>query len=347
MDFTAKQIADYLEGKIEGDPQTTVNQIAKIEEATPGTISFLSNPAYTPHIYSTKASIVLVSKSFKPEKPLACTIIRVDDPYGALARLLELYKKSIPEKTGVSSLARIGEGVQPGQNSYIGEFAYIGDHVKLGNHVKIYPHAYIGDHSIIGDNTIIYSGVRIYDHMVIGQSCTIHANAVIGADGFGFAPQGGNGFLKVQQIGNVIIEDNVEIGAGTAIDRATMGSTIIRKGVKLDNLIQIGHNVVIGENSVIAGQAGVAGSSKIGSHCMIGGQVGIVGHLEIGDNVKIGAQSGISSNIKSGEIRMGSPAFDASKYRKSYVHFRNLDKIVTRLSDLEAELTRLREEKSK
>ncbi len=337
MEYTAKQIAGFINGTIEGDDTVSVNQIAKIEEALPGTITFLANPAYTQYIYKTQASIAIVSNDFIPEQPLPCTIIRVLDPYASIAQLLEIYKRSLPKMTGISSLAFVAASSKPGENNYVGEFAYIGEGVSLGENVKIYPHCYVGNNVSIGDDTILYSGVRIYDQCMIGNHCTIHSNAVIGADGFGFAPQGENGFLKVQQIGNVVIEDHVEVGAGTYIDRATMGSTIIRKGVKLDNLIQIGHNVVIGENTVIAGQAGVAGSTKIGRNCMIGGQVGISGHLVIGDNVKIAAQSGISSNIKSGEIRMGSPAFEASKYRKSFIHFRNLDAIVKRLEHLESE----------
>lgn len=346
MDLKARQIADYLQGTIEGDPEATVNQIAKIEEAVSGTITFLANPVYTQYVYSTKASIVLVSNSFKPEKPLGCTIIRVEDPYGALSKLLELYRKSIPEKKGVSSLAFIGEGTAAGEDNYIGEFVVIGQGVKLGKNIKIHPHCYIGDFSVIGDHTTIYSGVRIYDHTLIGRSCTIHSNAVLGADGFGFTPHGSNGFMKVQQIGNVVIEDDVEIGAGTTIDRATMGSTVIGKGVKLDNLIQIAHNVVIGENTIMAAQSGVAGSTRIGSNCMIGGQVGIIGHLNIGDDVKIAAQSGISTNIKSGEIHMGSPSFPIASYRKSYVHFRNLDKIVKKIKELEEQIDKLNSKRS-
>lgn len=342
MEFTAKQIAGFLNGEIEGDPESKVSGISKIEEAIPGTLTFLANPAYTQFIYSTGASIVLVNKSFIPEKKLTPTIIRVEDPYGALARLLEMYKSSQPEKTGISPLAFISDNSPAGENNYIGEFVYIGESVRLGKNVKIYPHCYIGSEVSIGDGTILYSGVRIYDHCIIGSDCTLHSNVVIGADGFGFAPQGESGFMKVAQIGNVIIEDKVEIGAGTAIDRATMGSTTIGKGVKLDNLIQIGHNVTIGDNTVMAGQAGVAGSTKIGRNCMIGGQVGIAGHLTIGDDVKIGAQSGISNNIKSGEIRLGSPAFDAVSYRKAYVHFRNFEKIMQRIDMLEAEIKRLK-----
>ncbi len=338
IEYTAGQIAAFLEGTVEGDIEAKVSHLSKIEDANPGSITFLSNPAYTPFIYTTHATITLVSESFTPDQPLNCTIIRVKDPYGALAKLLEMYQKSLPVKSGISELAFISDKASLGGNNYIGAFSYIGDNVSIGDNVKLYPHCFIGDHVSIGNNTCLYSGVKIYDNCQIGENCTIHANAVIGADGFGFAPQAESGFRKVYQIGNVIIEDHVEIGAGTAIDRATLGSTIIRKGVKLDNLIQIGHNVVVGENTVMAGQVGVAGSTKIGSNCMIGGQVGIAGHLTIGDDVKIGAQSGISNNIKSGEIRLGSPAIDIAKYKKSAVHFRNLDNIVDRLEKLEDKL---------
>lgn len=345
MEFTAEQIAQYLKGTVEGDPLASVNRIAKIEEATRGTITFLANPAYTPYIYKTNASIVLVRDSFMPEKELHCTIIRVRDPYGSLASLLELYKSSIPEKKGISSLAFLADSTTTGKDVFVGAFSHMGDNSKLGNKVKVHPHCYIGNNVSIGDHTVLYSGARIYDDCVIGKNCTIHSNAVIGADGFGFAPQGENGFRKVEQIGNVIIDDNVEIGAGTAIDRATMGATRIHQGVKLDNLIQIGHNVVIGENTVIAGQSGVAGSTKIGRNCMIGGQVGISGHLTIGDDVKIAAQAGVSSHIKDGQVFMGSPAFDASRFRKAFVHFRNLETLVKKIEALEAAVGRLQKGK--
>ena len=341
MEFSASKIADFLQGSLEGDADVTVTQFAKIEEATKGTLTFLANPAYTSYIYTTNASIVLVREDFVPEKPIGSTLIRVKDPYGALARLLELYKGNIPEKTGISQLAFISPTAEVGENAYIGEFAYIGDKVKMGKNVKVYPHCYIGDNVHIGDDTILYSGVRIYEQSQIGKNCTLHANAVIGADGFGFAPQTDNNYKKVAQIGNVVIEDNVEIGAGTTIDRATLGSTIIRKGVKLDNLIQIGHNVVVGENTVMAAQCGVAGSSKIGKNCMIGGQVGISGHLTIGDNVKMAAQCGVPSNVKDGQIIMGSPAMEAAQYRKAFIYFRNFEKLVKRIDELEKEIERL------
>ncbi len=344
MEYSASEIAAFLKGELEGDPAVRVSQIAKIEEATEGTMTFLANPAYTPHIYTTQASIILVRNDFQPEKPLEGTLIRVDDPYGALARLLELYQKSLPEKKGISKLAFISPKTTPGEHAYIGEFAYIGDRVIMGKNVKIYPHVYIGDGVHIGDNTILYSGVRIYDNCHIGADCTLHANAVIGADGFGFAPQDDNHYKKVAQIGNVVIEDRVEIGAGTTIDRATLGSTRIKRGVKLDNLIQIGHNVVIGENTVMAAQCGVAGSSKIGRNCMIGGQAGISGHLTIGDEVKMAAQAGVPSHVKDGQVIMGSPAMEASQYRKSFIYFRNFEKLVKRIDELEKELKKLQAE---
>ena len=342
MEYSAKEIADFLQGQIEGDPDVKVSQIAKIEEASAGTMTFLANPAYTPYIYKTNASIVLVRSDFVPEQALMATLIRVEDPYGALARLLELYQKSLPQKTGISDLAFISSSAEVPDDNYIGAFAYIGDHVKLGKNVKVYPHCFIDDHVTIDDNTVLFSGVRIYNNCRIGANCTLHANAVIGADGFGFAPQTDNNYKKVAQIGNVVIEDSVEIGAGTTIDRATLGSTIIKKGVKLDNLIQIGHNVVVGENTVMAAQVGVAGSTKIGKNCMIGGQAGISGHLNIGDDVKMAAQAGVSSHIKDGQIIMGSPAMEASKYRKAFIHFRNFETLVKRIDELEKELKKLK-----
>jgi len=342
MEFTAREIADLLQGVCEGNPDVRVSQLAKIEEAKKGTMTFLANPAYTSHIYSTEASIILVRDDFQPEKDIQGTLIRVKDPYGALARLLEIYKKNTPEKTGLSELAFVSPKAEISKSAYIGEFAYVGDGAVVGKDVRIFPHAYIGDNVHIGDNTTLYSGVRIYDNSRIGTLCTIHSNVVIGADGFGFAPQTDNHYKKVAQIGNVIVEDHVEIGAGTTIDRATLGSTIIRHGVKLDNLIQIGHNVVIGENTVMAAQCGVAGSSKIGKNCMIGGQVGISGHLSIGNDVKIAAQTGISSSIKDGQIVMGSPAMEAFRYKKSFIYFRNFEKLVKRIDELEKEIKKLK-----
>ncbi len=342
MEYSAREIADFLQGRIEGDPDVKVSHIATIEDASVGAMTFLANPAYTPHVYKTKASIVLVREDFVPEQVIEACLIHVKDPYGALARLLEMYEQGLPEKQGISQLAFISPKASVGENVYIGAFAYVGENVKLGKNVKIYPHCFIDDNVHIADDTILYSGVRIYKNCKIGIKCNIHANAVIGADGFGFAPQTDNNYKKVAQIGNVVIEDMVEIGAGTTIDRATLGSTIIRKGVKLDNLIQIGHNVVIGENTVMAAQVGVAGSTKIGKNCMIGGQAGISGHLSIGDDVKMAAQAGIPGSIKDGQIVMGSPAMEASQYRKAFIYFRNFEKLVKKIEELEKELKKLK-----
>lgn len=344
MEFSARQIAEYLHGEIEGNPEATVSRIAKIEEGTPGSLTFLSNVAYTPYIYKTKATIVLVSNTFVVEKPLECTLIRVKDPYNSLAELLDLYQSQFPARTGISSNAFCAQETSLDNIAYLGDFAYVGKNVTLGKNVSIYPHCYIGDNVTIGDDTILYSGVKIYDNCVIGKNCTFHANAVIGADGFGFAPQSDSNYRKIAQIGNVVIEDHVEIGANTTIDRATMGSTYIGKGVKLDNLIQIAHNVTIGENTVMAAQSGIAGSTRVGKNCMIGGQVGISGHLVIGDDVKMAAQTGVGSNIREGEIIMGSPSMPISKYRKAFIYFRNFEKLVQRIDQLEAELKSLRKD---
>lgn len=342
MEFSASQIAAFLQGNVEGDSSITVNRLEKIEEATQGSLTFLANPAYTPYIYKTNASIVLVSKTFVPEQPVPATLVRVDDPYNALASLLELYKSRQPRKTGISQQAYIAGSAQVGDNAYVGEFAWIGENVTLGENVRIYPHCFVGDNVKIGNGTTLFSGVRIYEECVIGNECTIHSNSVIGADGFGFAPQSDSNYRKVAQIGNVIIEDHVEIGACTTIDRATMGSTIIKKGVKLDNLIQIAHNVVVGENTVIAAQSGIAGSTRIGKNCMFGGQVGISGHLNIGQEVKMAAQTGASAHVKDGQIMMGSPAMEATKFRKSFIYFRNFENLIKRIDDIEKEIKALR-----
>ncbi|MCX6231449.1 MAG: UDP-3-O-(3-hydroxymyristoyl)glucosamine N-acyltransferase [Bacteroidetes bacterium] len=339
MKFTVQQIAETLGGVIEGNPEISVNTLSKIEEGTEGSLSFLANKLYTPYIYTTLASAVIVNKDFVAEQPIKTTLIRVEDAYSAFAKLLEFYNQVKLNKTGISQLAFISLYAEIGENNYIGEFAFIGENVKLGKNVKIYPQVYVGDNSVIGDNTTIFPGAKLYSDTIIGKNCIIHAGVVLGADGFGFAPQADNVYNKVAQIGNVIIEDNVEIGANTSIDRATLGSTIIKKGVKLDNQIQIGHNVVVGENTVIVSQTGIAGSTKIGKNCMIAGQVGIVGHISIADNVKIGAQSGINTSVKKeGAALLGSPAHDVGEYRKTLVHFRNLSKLVARIEELERKL---------
>lgn len=338
MKFTAREIADLIRGTVEGNPDIEIHKLSKIEQGEPGSISFLGNPKYTHYIYQTKASAVIVNRDFNPEQQVGCTLIRVDNAYNAFATMLEAYNNLTSKKTGISSYAAIAGTAEIGDDCYIGDFVSLGEHVRIGNKVKIYPNTSIGDNVVIGNNTTIYSGVRIYNDCHIGSSCTLHSGVVIGADGFGFAPQTDNHYAKVAQIGNVVLEDNVEVGANTTIDRATLGSTIIRKGVKLDNLVQVAHNVEIGENTVIAAQTGIAGSTRIGRNCMIAGQVGIIGHLEIGNDVKIAAQSGISTNLADGSIAMGSPAFDIGTYRKAYVYFRSLPKLVDRLSALEKKL---------
>ncbi|MFH4965362.1 UDP-3-O-(3-hydroxymyristoyl)glucosamine N-acyltransferase [Gaetbulibacter sp. M235] len=338
MKFTAQQIAGILEGDIIGDENVEVSKLSKIEEGIEGSLTFLANPKYTPFIYSTKASITIVNRTFKAENNLKTTLIKVDDAYKSFSKLLEYYNVIKLNKTGIEQPSFISDSTEYGQNIYIGAFSYIGEHVKIGNNVKIFPGAYIGDNVIIGDNTVIFSGVKIYSETVIGNYCVLNSGVIIGADGFGFAPSEDGEYSKVPQIGNVILEDFVDIGASTTIDRATLGSTIIRKGVKLDNQIQIAHNVEIGKNTVIAAQTGIAGSTKIGENCVIGGQVGIVGHLTIGNNVKIQAQSGIGRNVKDNEILQGSPAIGYSDYNKSYVHFKNLPKIVKDINEIEKKI---------
>jgi len=338
MEFSAQQIAELLGGSVEGNAEIKVNNMSKIEEGAPNTLSFLANPKYTQYIYTTDASIVLVNKSFVLERPVkkTCTLIRVENAYESFAKLLQLYHQFKGNKIGIEQPSFIHPTAKIGQDCYVGAFAYIGENVKIGNNVKLYPNVFVGDNCKIDDDTTLFSGVKVYHECWIGKHCTIHSNTVIGSDGFGFAPNTeGETFAKVPQIGNVIIEDHVEIGSNSSIDRATMGSTVLRKGVKLDNLVQIAHNVEVGENTVIAGLSGVAGSTKVGKNCMIAAQVGIVGHIRIADGVKIAGQSGIATSIeKEGEIVQGSPAFSISDYRRSYVLFRSLPKLNDRLNDL-------------
>ncbi|MCR5862355.1 UDP-3-O-(3-hydroxymyristoyl)glucosamine N-acyltransferase [Flavobacterium sp. J372] len=334
MKFTAAQIAGILEGDVVGNPGAEVYKLAKIEEGTDGSLTFLANPKYQSYIYSTKATITIVNRTFEPESEITTTLIKVDDAYKAFSKLLEYYNQVKLMKSGIEQPSVISENVTYGTDLYLGSFCYLGKNVKIGNNVKIYPNTFVGDNVTIGDNCILFAGVRVYSETEIGNNCTFHSGAIIGSDGFGFAPNENGEYNKVPQIGNVIIEDNVDIGACTTIDRATLGSTIIKRGVKLDNQIQIAHNVVIGENTVIASQTGVAGSTKIGKNCIIGGQVGIVGHITIGNNVRIQAQSGVGKSIPDGEAVQGSPALGYSDFNKSYVHFRNLPKIVSDIEDL-------------
>ena len=338
MKFTAEQIAGILEGEIVGDPNIEVSRLSKIEEGVAGSLTFLSNPKYLNYIYTTKASITIVNETFVPESPITTTLIKVADAYKAFSKLLEFYNQVKLNKSGIESPSFISENAKYGENLYLGSFSYIGDNVVLGDNVKIYPGSFIGDNVTIGNNVIIFAGAKIYSESVIGNNCTIHSGAIIGADGFGYAPNEDGTYNKIPQIGNVVIEDNVDIGANSSIDRATLGSTIIRSGVKLDNQIQIAHNVEIGKNTVIAAQTGVAGSTKIGENCMIGGQVGIVGHLTIGNNVRIQAQSGVAGNIKDNEVLQGSPTFGYSDFSKSYVHFKNLPKLVKEIEELKKEI---------
>jgi UDP-3-O-[3-hydroxymyristoyl] glucosamine N-acyltransferase len=343
MKFTAKQIAGFINGKVDGDKSATVNTLAKIEEGEEGAISFLANPKYQHFIYETKSSIVIVNKDFVAEKPLTTTIIRVDDAYASFAKVINAYDEAKKSSLkGISPNAFIHKSAKIGKNAYVGDFAYVGANSVIGKDAKIYPNSYVGINVKIGDNVLMHPGVKIMDECVIGHNCTFQAGAVIGSDGFGFAPQQSKNYERVAQIGNVIIEDNVDIGANTTVDRATMGSTIIRKGVKLDNLIQVAHNVEIGENTVMASQTGISGSSKIGENCMFGGQVGIAGHLKIADGVKLAAKSGVASDIpKENNVLMGAPAFEHKPFLQAYVYFRKLPELNKKISKLESKIKEL------
>ena len=339
MKFTAAQIAEILEGEVVGDENVVVFKLAKIEEGIAGSLTFLANPKYVNFIYSTKATITIVNDNFIPEQSLTTTLIKVKDAYQSFSKLLEYYNQVKLMKSGIEQPSVISENVIYGDHLYLGSFSFIGKNVTIGHNVKIYPNCFIGDNVIIGDNCIFYAGVKVYSETEIGNNCNFHSGCVIGSDGFGFAPTEDGKFSKIPQIGNVIIEDNVEIGANSTIDRATLGTTFIRSGVKLDNHIQVAHNVEIGENTVIAAQTGIAGSTKIGNNCFIGGQVGIAGHITIGNNVRIQAQSGVGKNINDGEVIQGSPSFGYSDYSKSYVHFKNLPKIVNDIHEIQKKIT--------
>lgn len=336
MDFKASVIAEFLKGSVEGNPEAKVNDVSKIEEGKAGTLSFLANPKYEKYIYNTESTIVIVNEDFTPQKSIPATLIRVPNAYESFAALLRLYEQSKPKKAGLSPQASIAESAKMGKDIYVGEFTVVSDKVSMGNGVVLYPQVYVGEGVQIGEGTILHPGVKVYEGCVIGKHCVIHAGAIIGGDGFGFAPNQENNYEKVPQLGKVIIEDHVEIGANTTVDRSTMGATILRKGVKLDNLIMIGHNVEVGENTVIAAQSGISGSSKVGKNCMFGGQVGLIGHITIASGVKIAAQSGITKDIKEeGIVIQGSPAFEFGPYQRSYAVFRNLPKLAKQVSDLE------------
>jgi UDP-3-O-[3-hydroxymyristoyl] glucosamine N-acyltransferase len=343
MEFTINQVAAMLQGEVVGNGGEKINTIAKIQEAKPGTITFLANPKYEKYIYSTEATAVIVSRDFIPESPVKATLIKVADPYSSFTRLLEEYDRIINyARNGIEEPSFIGAGVIVGENIYRGAFSYVSSGARIGNNVKIYPHVYIGDNTTIGDNCILFAGVKIYSGTVMGNNCIIHAGAVIGSDGFGFAPQEDGTYKKIPQLGNVVIRDNVEIGANTVIDCATMGSTIIDNGVKLDNLVQIAHNVEIGANTVIASQTGISGSTKLGKNCILAGQVGLVGHIEIGDRVTLAAKTGLGKSVKKeGSVKFGYPAMDHKDYLRCHAVFRNLPELSQRVHELEKKILNL------
>ncbi len=346
MEFSAKQIAAYIQGEIVGDENATVHTFAKIEEGIPGAISFLSNPKYTPYIYESKASIILVNKDFVPEHDIKATLIKVDNAYESLAKLLTLYEQSKPKLTGIDLLAYIAPTAKVGQNVYIGPFAYIGDYAEIGDNTAIHPHATVSAGAKVGSDCILYSNVTVYHDCRVGNRCILHAGCVIGADGFGFAPTP-EGYEKIPQIGITILEDDVEIGANTCVDRATMGATIVHRGVKLDNLVQIAHNDEIGSHTVMAAQVGIAGSTKVGEWCMFGGQVGIAGHIHIGNKVDLGAQSGVPGNLKDGSRLIGTPPMELKPYFKAQAVFRKLPDMYFELNALRKELNELKQQLNK
>lgn len=342
MEFTAEQIANVIGGRVEGNKDAKVHTFAKIEEGTEGAISFLSNPKYTHYLYNTKSSIVIVNEDLELEKDIDATLIRVKNAYESIAKLLQIYEASKPKKTGVAPQAYIAPSAKLGNNCYVGPFAYVGEGAEIGDGCQIYPHAVIGDNIKVGTNCIFYPNTTIYQGCKIGNNVTIHAGSVIGADGFGFAP-GADGYDKIPQIGIVVIEDNVEIGANTCVDRSTMGATVIHKGVKLDNLVQVAHNVEIGENTVMSAQVGIAGSTKVGSWCMFGGQVGLAGHITIGDKTFLGAQSGVPGSLKGGEELIGTPPMNPRAYFKSQAIFRRLPDMYKDLNDAKKKIEELNE----
>ena len=342
MEFTVNQIAAIINGKVDGDGDQIVSKVGSIENAANGSISFLSNQKYEPHIYETEATAVIVSNGFNPSKKLKTTLIRVEDPYLSFTALLEEYEKITSFlKEGIEDPVHIGEKTTVGEKIYMGAFAYLGNNVKVGNNVKIHPHVFIGDNTTIGDNCILHSGVKVYSGTKIGNYCTLHSGAVIGADGFGFAPQQDGSYKKIPQLGNVILEDHVDVGANTTIDCATFESTIIREGVKIDNLVMIAHNVEIGKNTVMAGQSGISGSTKVGKQVIIAGQVGSVGHITIGDKAILAAKAGISKDVGEGESVFGAPAFEMNKFMRSYAVFRKLPDVTKRIQELEQKILNL------
>ena len=346
MEFSAKQIAEYIQGVIEGDENATVHTFAKIEEGIPGAISFLSNPKYTHYIYDTESSIVLVNKDFVPEKEVKATLIKVNNAYESLAKLMTLYEQSQPKRTGIDPLAYVAPTAKIGKDVYLAPFACVGDNAEIGDGTELHPHATVGRGAKVGKNCILYTNCNVYHDCRVGNNCILHSGCVIGADGFGFAPSP-EGYEKIPQIGITILEDNVEVGANTCIDRATMGATIIRKGVKLDNLIQIAHNVEVGSNTVMASQVGIAGSTKVGEWCMFGGQVGFAGHIKIGNKVNLGAQSGVPGSLKDGQALIGTPPIEMKNYFKSSVLFKKLPDMAAELNSLKKEIEELKKQLNK
>ena len=343
MEFSAQQIAHFLHGTVEGDPEVKVSSFSKIEEGKPGTLTFLANLKYAHHLYDTEASIVLVNNDFKPEQPVRATLVRVENAYASLAMLLNLVERSKKQRKGIDPSAFIATSATVGDDCYVGNLAYIGEGARIGKNCMIYPFAYIGDNVTVGDHTICYPHVTIYENCAVGERCILHAGCVIGADGFGFAPEGET-YKKIPQLGNVIIEDDVEIGANTTIDRAVMDSTVIRKGVKLDNLVQIAHNVEVGENTVMAAQVGIAGSVKIGKHCMFGGQAGLAGHIHVTDHVVFGAQAGVISDVKEPATLLGAPAINAKNFMRSSAIFNRLPDIYRTIGQMQREIEQLKNE---
>lgn len=349
MEFTAQQIAEFLQGTVEGDASKKVSSFSKIENGVAGTLTFLANPKYEDYIYSTKASVVLVNNDFKAKQPVEATLVRVKNSYSALASLLELADTVMnPRKKGIDSLAVIPASSSLGEDAYVGPYAVIGENVKIGKGVQIYPQVYVGDNVTIGDNVTLYSGVKIYKNCKLGNNVIVHSGAVIGSDGFGFAPDENGIYHKIPQLGNVVIEDDVEIGSNTCIDRSSMdGHTLLKKGVKLDNLIQIAHNVTVGENTVMAAQVGIAGSTEVGKQCMFGGQSGIVGHLRISDGTVLAARAAMSKNTKEPGAWEGAPALPSQQFKRSFIHFKNLSGIASEIANLKKEIAELKEQLNK
>ena len=343
MKFTAEMIAGLLGGEVVGNKDATVETVSSIDGGKAGSLAYLTNPKYEQYIYTTEASIVLVDKTFEPSDEVKTTLVKVENVGQCVLNLLEMYNATRPRKTGISTLASIHEGAEVGENAYIGDFTVVESTAKLGDNVQIYPQCYIGDNVVIGEGTKLYPGVKIYEGCRVGKNCILHAGVVIGADGFGFAPKEDGTFAKIPQLGNVIIEDNVELGANTCVDRAKTDSTIVRSGVKLDNLIQVGHNVEIGSNTVMSAQVGVAGTTKIGSGCFVGGQVGFADHIVVGNNCKIGSKSGLDKSVPDGEIRFGYPSLPGVQYHRSFAVFRQLPDMSVKLRELEKRITKLEE----